>query len=75
MACFERILQQSGKPIGAKDLLIAAQALALGHVLVTDNEGEFARVDGLTVVARIGCVSIEAQLALVCCPMLLHDEY
>ena len=41
-------LEQRGKPIGANDLLIAAQALALGHVLVTDNEREFARVDGLS---------------------------
>ena len=41
-------LERSGKPIGANDLLIAAQALALGHVLVTDNEREFARVDGLS---------------------------
>jgi len=40
-------LEQSGKLIGANDLLIAAQAIALGHVLVTDNEREFARVDGL----------------------------
>jgi tRNA(fMet)-specific endonuclease VapC len=40
-------LEQRGKPIGANDLLIAAQAIALGHVLVTDNEREFARVDGL----------------------------
>lgn len=40
-------LEQSGKTIGANDLLIAAQALSLGHVLVTDNEREFARVDGL----------------------------
>jgi len=40
-------LEQSGKPIGANDLLIAAQAIALGHVLVTDNEREFGRVDGL----------------------------
>lgn len=32
---------------GANDLLVAAQALSLGHVLVTDNEHEFARVDGL----------------------------
>jgi tRNA(fMet)-specific endonuclease VapC len=40
-------LEQSGKPIGANDLLIAAQAVALGHVLVTDNEREFARVEGL----------------------------
>ena len=40
-------LEQAGKTIGANDLLIAAQALALGHVLVTDNEREFRRVDGL----------------------------
>ena len=40
-------LEQSGKPIGANDLLIAAHAVALGHVLVTDNEREFNRVDGL----------------------------
>jgi predicted nucleic acid-binding protein len=40
-------LEQSGKLIGANDLLIAAQVLALGHVLVTDNEREFDRVEGL----------------------------
>jgi tRNA(fMet)-specific endonuclease VapC len=40
-------LEQKGTPIGANDLLIAAQAVALGHILVTDNEREFARVDGL----------------------------
>ena len=40
-------LEKGGKTIGANDLLIAAQAIALGHVLVTDNEREFARVDGL----------------------------
>jgi len=40
-------LEQTGKLIAANDLLIAAQAIALGHVLVTDNEREFARVDGL----------------------------
>ena len=40
-------LEQSGKPVGANDLLIAAHAVALGHVLVTDNEREFNRVDGL----------------------------
>jgi tRNA(fMet)-specific endonuclease VapC len=40
-------LEEGGKLIGANDLLIAAQAIALGHVLVTDNEREFARVDGL----------------------------
>ncbi len=41
-------LEQSGKLIGANDLLIAAHAIALGRVLVTDNEREFARVDGLS---------------------------
>jgi tRNA(fMet)-specific endonuclease VapC len=35
--------------IGANDLLIAAQALALGCIIVTDNEQEFSRVDGLRV--------------------------
>ena len=40
-------LKKGGKPIGANDLLIAAQAIALGHVLVTDNEREFARIEGL----------------------------
>jgi tRNA(fMet)-specific endonuclease VapC len=34
-------------PIGANDLLIAAQALALGYTIVSDNEKEFARVDDL----------------------------
>ena len=41
-------LEKSGRPIGTNDLLIAAQALSLGGVLVTDNEREFARVDGLS---------------------------
>jgi tRNA(fMet)-specific endonuclease VapC len=40
-------LEQQGKPIGANDLLIAAQAVSLHLVLVTDNEREFARVYGL----------------------------
>ncbi|MBV9624238.1 MAG: type II toxin-antitoxin system VapC family toxin [Acidobacteria bacterium] len=40
-------LEQAGTPIGANDLLIAAQALALGYTIVTDNEREFARVHGL----------------------------
>ncbi len=37
-------LERAGKPIGANDLLIAAQALALGYTVVTDNEKEFSRV-------------------------------
>lgn len=40
-------LERAGAPIGANDLLIAAQALALGCTIVTDNEAEFARVRGL----------------------------
>lgn len=40
-------LEQAGRPIGGNDLLIAAQAMALGHTVVTDNEREFARVAGL----------------------------
>ncbi len=40
-------LEQAGSPIGGNDLLIAAQAIALGCTIVTDNDGEFARVDGL----------------------------
>ena len=37
-------LEQAGTPIGGNDLLIAAQALTLGHTIVTDNELEFARI-------------------------------
>jgi len=40
-------LEQAGRSIGSNDLLIAAQAVALGYAIVTDNEGEFARIDGL----------------------------
>jgi len=42
-ACLER----QGTPIGSLDMLIAAHALALTCVLVTNNEKEFARVPGL----------------------------
>lgn len=40
-------LERRGTPIGPNDLLIAAQCLSLGLVLVTDNEREFSRVPGL----------------------------
>jgi tRNA(fMet)-specific endonuclease VapC len=40
-------LERAGTPIGANDLLIAAQALTLGYTVVTNNEKEFARVKGL----------------------------
>lgn len=42
-------LEASGTPIGPNDLLIAAQALALGLTLVTANTAEFSRVHGLPV--------------------------
>ena len=41
------LLERQGTPIGANDTWIAAQALAIGATLVTDNEREFARVPGL----------------------------
>ena len=40
-------LEASGKPIGAYDLLIAAQALRHHLALVTANVSEFSRVKGL----------------------------
>jgi tRNA(fMet)-specific endonuclease VapC len=40
-------LEGLGTPIGANDLWIAAQALSVGAVLVTDNMREFQRVPGL----------------------------
>ncbi|CAN7350778.1 type II toxin-antitoxin system VapC family toxin [Bosea sp. LjRoot237] len=42
-------LEAKGQPIGGNDMLIAAQALALGCVMVTANAKEFARVDGLAI--------------------------
>ena len=42
-------LEQVGTPIGPLDTLIAAHALSLDCTLVTNNEREFRRVDGLAV--------------------------
>ncbi len=42
-------LEKKGTPIGAYDLLIAAQARSLGLILVTSNVREFSRVAGLRV--------------------------
>jgi tRNA(fMet)-specific endonuclease VapC len=42
-------LELAGTPIGGNDLIIATQAVALDLILVTDNEQEFSRVDGLRI--------------------------
>ena len=47
-AALRSALERSGMPIGANDMLIAAHALALGLTVVTDNEREFSRVQGLS---------------------------
>ena len=44
-----RDLEARGLPIGQNDLWIAAQARSAEAVLVTDNDGEFVRVEGLAV--------------------------
>lgn len=43
-------LTNDGTPIGSNDMLIASTALANNATLVTHNIGEFARVEGLSVV-------------------------
>ena len=40
-------LELACRPIGANDLLIAAQTIALDYIIVTDNEKEFACVADL----------------------------
>lgn len=47
-------LECEGTPIGANDLWIAAQALALDAVLVKDKVREFARAPGLVVENWLG---------------------
>jgi tRNA(fMet)-specific endonuclease VapC len=42
-------LKPNAQPIGPYDLMLAAQALRLGAVLVTNNSAEFARVPSLSV--------------------------
>lgn len=41
--------QRAGQPIGNNDLWIAAHARAEGWILVTNNEREFARIEGLEI--------------------------
>ncbi len=42
-------LERAGTPIGANDMLIAAHAVAIGMVVVTNNVRQFKRVRGLRV--------------------------
>ncbi|MGZ5433606.1 MAG: type II toxin-antitoxin system tRNA(fMet)-specific endonuclease VapC [Thermoanaerobaculia bacterium] len=42
-------LERAGTPIGPLDTLIAAQALARKLTLVSNNVGEFSRVNGLAI--------------------------
>jgi len=43
------VLSGAGEPIGQMDTLIAAHALSVGAVLVTNNERHFSKVTGLKV--------------------------
>ncbi|MEO6000000.1 MAG: type II toxin-antitoxin system VapC family toxin [Chitinophagaceae bacterium] len=42
-------LERKGIPIGPLDTLIAAHAKSLNRILVTNNEREFSRVEGLQI--------------------------
>jgi tRNA(fMet)-specific endonuclease VapC len=42
-------LESKGRPIGPMDLLLAVQAKSRDLILVTNNEKEFKRIDGLRV--------------------------
>ena len=42
-------LERKGAVIGNMDMLIAGHAKSKGYILITNNEQEFKRVDGLTV--------------------------
>ena len=44
------VLEARGTPIGAYDILIAAQARRRGATLITANTGEFERVPGLLLI-------------------------
>ena len=42
-------LENQGTPIGSLDMLIAAHALSIGCILITNNEKEFIRAPGLKI--------------------------
>ena len=48
-ASLQARLLDTGNPIGGNDAMIAAHALSLGRVLVTNNQKQFSRVSGLSV--------------------------
>ena len=48
-AVIQSRLERAGRPIGPYDVLLAGVAVARDLVLVTSNEREFERVDGLSV--------------------------
>mgnify|MGYP000852619306 CR=1 FL=1 len=43
------LLETKGKTIGSYDMLIAAHAMSLNATLITNNESEFRRIEGLKV--------------------------
>ncbi len=43
------LLEKKGTPIGSLDMLIAAHALSIPCILVTNNEKEFVRAPGLKI--------------------------
>ena len=50
--CYGKIradLEKRGAPIGSMDMLIAAHALSINAVLITNNEREYSRIDGLQI--------------------------
>ena len=47
-------LESKGKPIGPLDMLLAAQAKSRDLILVTNNEREFRRVEGLRIENWVG---------------------
>lgn len=42
-------LQRAGTPIGGNDMWIAAHAMAEGLTLITDDEADFSRIEGLAI--------------------------
>ena len=48
-ASIRNVLERQGTPIGPNDTLIAAHALSVDAVLVTDNDDEFRRIPGLQI--------------------------